>query len=71
MYCISCGRLWGNGENKGSSGVCPLCFTEWCNGKKKLKGLRECYGNFEKYTDVDCVNCTIAKLCFKDTYGIE
>lgn len=70
-HCISCGCVWGNGENIGTSGICPRCFAEWANGKKKIKGLRECYGEFGKYDDVDCSDCTIADLCIRDTYGIE
>lgn len=71
MYCISCGCLWGDGENIGSSGVCPQCFTGWINNKKKLKGLRMCYGEFKRYIDVDCDNCTVISLCFRDTYEIK
>ncbi len=70
-YCISCGKIWGNGEDIGSSGICPECFSTWINSKRKINGFRECYGEFEKYFDVNCSKCTVAKLCFQDTYGIE
>jgi len=71
LQCIVCNTMWGNGDDFGSSGICPNCFSIWVNAKKKLKGLRECYGEFEKHDDVDCINCTVSKICFKDTYGIE
>lgn len=71
MSCVSCGCLWGDGENIGSSGICPKCFKDWINARKKSKQLRECYGEYGQYDDVDCANCTVAKLCFKDTYGIK
>lgn len=71
MHCVFCGCLWGDGKNIGSSGICPQCFMTWVNGKRKLKGLKACYGEFEKHTDVDCDNCTVARLCFKDTYEIK
>jgi len=71
MRCVVCGCFWGSGEVTESSGICPKCFMEWANGKKKSTGNRECYGEFEQHNDVDCSICTLSKLCFKDIYGIR
>jgi len=69
MHCILCGCKWGTGEDIGSSGICPQCFKKWINARKKVNNLRECYGEYEQHDDVDCVNCSVMNLCFKDTYG--
>jgi len=69
--CICCGGVWGDGvENTESSGLCPKCFASWVNGKKRFKGHKECYGEFEMHIDVDCKICSVITLCSKDTYGI-
>ena len=69
--CVSCGCKWGDGQNVGSSGICPTCFKEWINRKRKDNGLRACYGEFGTHNDVDCSTCTVTKLCFKDMYEIK
>lgn len=65
LHCVRCNCLWGSGDFKESSGICPTCFTEWINSKKKI----ECYGMYN--ADTSCNNCRLMPLCFKDTYGIE
>lgn len=71
LHCIQCNCLWGSGKFTGSSGLCPSCFTEWINEKRRIKGLQECYGTYDKYEDTDCCSCSLSLICFKDTYGIE
>lgn len=71
MHCILCGCTWGKGEDIESSGICPKCFREWVNGKRKAKKLKECYGEYGVYDDVNCTSCSVAHLCFKDTYENE
>lgn len=70
-HCILCGCTWGTGEDIGSSGICPKCFKEWVNARKRAGNFRECYGEYGKHKDVDCKSCSVADLCFKDTYGTE
>lgn len=69
LHCVSCNCLWGEGEFTESSGICPECFKEWINSKKRIKGMRECYARYGQYDDVDCQVCSLTLLCFKDTYG--
>ena len=71
MHCILCGCKWGNGKDIGSSGICPKCFKEWINARRKAKQLKECYGEYGQHNDVNCETCPVAHLCFKDTYENE
>ena len=71
LHCVVCGGIWGEGDFFQSSGICPVCFAEWVNNRKRINGERECYSEYGLHNDVDCESCPLSKLCFKDTYGIE
>ena len=61
LHCIKCGIKWGDGEDLGSSGICPDCFIEWAKTK------RHCFG-----IDMTCneMYCSFYKFC-KEYYGIK
>jgi hypothetical protein len=69
-YCICCGDSWGNEESIGSSGVCPSCFGEWVNKKRKSQDQTTCYGEFGLHIENGCNTCFVSNLCEKDSYGI-
>jgi len=66
-YCVRCGRLWGDETGFGSSGICPTCFGEWANNKRKFQNQEECYGAYKLYADNNCDECFVSNLCKKDS----
>ena len=68
--CIKCGRMWGEGEDYDSHGVCPHCFAEWAIKRQQKKNLKDCFGQYEQTKDVDCKSCSLKKFC-KEYYGIK
>ena len=69
-HCIKCHKTWGSGSDIGSHGICPDCFAKWSKSRQKKKGLKECYGKFEQFNDVDCGECSRRIKC-KEYYGIK
>ena len=61
LHCIKCGSTWGDGEDFGSSGICPLCFIEWAKTKKSCFGIE---------TGCEIGHCSFDKFC-KEYYGIK
>ena len=59
-HCIRCGKIWGDGADIDSYGVCIDCFAEWAKSKMP------CFGS-EFPSDV---NCKFYKYC-KEYYGIR
>ena len=66
FHCLKCGKSWNVGDDPidvDSYGICIECFAKWVNGKKKMKNLKQCFGQFKKLDDVDCDNCSVKKFC--------
>jgi len=58
FHCIKCGKIWGEGVDIGSSGVCPQCFVLWAESKKECFGSENCL-DLEKSLD-----CVYYKYCY-------
>lgn len=69
-HCIKCGKTWGSGRDIESHGICDECLALWCRQKQRDKGLKECFGEFKQWDDLDCDNCSWKKQC-KENYEIR
>jgi hypothetical protein len=66
-HCIICECVWGSGEDIESSGICPSCFGEWANDKRKSQNQAKCYGEYHIHLGNDCDSCFVSNLCEKDS----
>lgn len=62
-HCIKCGKIWGEGEDTHSYGICLECFAEYINNKKASKGLVPCFGKLNQGTV--CDSCKWKRFCEK------
>jgi hypothetical protein len=60
FHCVSCGKIWGDGIDIGSSGFCIECLAVWAKIKKPCFGSR-----YPKSID-----CKFYNFC-KEYYGIR
>lgn len=60
FHCVTCGKMWGAGDDIGSAGFCIECFAIWAKAKKL------CFGE-KSPTQVDC---KFFKYC-QEYYGIR
>lgn len=70
-HCIKCSKIWGEGEDTNSYGVCLECFAEYINNKKIFKGFNPCFGKLDQDPSV-CNSCKWKRLCekyYKEYYG--
>lgn len=58
FHCIKCGRVWGEGKDINSYGVCPICFIEWACGKIP------CFASHMP-TSIDCRWYELCKECYE------
>jgi hypothetical protein len=61
FHCIECGKIWGDGLDIGSAGLCIECFSKWAQKKNP------CFG---KETLMEKEHCLLHKFC-KEYYGIR
>jgi len=61
FHCIKCGKIWGEGVDIGSSGICADCLAEWAKTKK------DCYGASHQCTEL----CNFIKHCKDFADGIK
>jgi len=61
FHCIKCGRIWGDGIDVDSFGLCIHCFAEWAKCKNKCFGIE---------TLKNKQHCSLNKFC-KEYYGIR
>jgi hypothetical protein len=69
-HCINCGSTWGGDIDIGSHGICPDCFAAYINEKKRIKGVKECFGEYKCHSGVDCMICSVKEFC-KEYYEFE
>ena len=70
-HCIKCGKIWGEGEDTHSYGICLECFAEYINNKKISKGFYPCFGKLNQDSDI-CDSCKWKRFCekyYKEHYG--
>ena len=61
FHCFKCGRVWGDGPDIASSGLCIECFAEWA------KTRNHCFG-VEPYALKE--HCSLHKYC-KEYYEFK
>jgi len=61
-HCIKCGKIWGEGEDVHSYGICPECFANYVNDKKIKKGYHTCFGKLDQDPEI-CNSCRWQKFC--------
>ena len=59
--CFRCGKMWGDGPDIGSSGLCIECFAEWAKIKMPCFGVE---------TYVSKKHCSLHKYC-KEYYEFK
>ncbi len=61
FHCVKCGRIWGDGIDIESTGICIQCFSEWAGNRKACFGI-DILDNKQ--------HCSLHKFC-KEYYGIK
>jgi hypothetical protein len=62
FHCISCGGVWGEGEDIESYGLCIECFAKWAVTKKPCFGI--------DFVVENSTNCPLHKYC-GEFYGFK